>query len=245
MPGRRSSATVAPPQPASVGAREAETKLALAHALRTPLTSLALGLGLLDDGVLGRLDESQKEVVHTLVGEVGRLAAIVERNLDTVLCGAYAGPVERVRVDLSELVRRASEPIERQARERGVALRLALPGGIHVVADPVKLGWVAVSLMGNALRYSPPDEAIDVSVGARSDQAELVVRDRGPGLEPTVEACIFERDGGPGLFLAREIVEAHGGRIGVTSARQGPERGSMFTLTLPLVADDPEGGGGP
>jgi signal transduction histidine kinase len=240
MRGRRprTSPKAAPASPGSAGSHDAESRLALAHALRTPLTSLALGLGLLDDGVLGRLDDTQREVVHTLVGEVARLTMLVERHLDTGPLGAYAGPVERVRVDLSELVRHAAEPIERQARERGVALRVALPGAAFVVADPVKLGWVAVSLMGNALRYSPPGEAIEVEVSAHAGEAALRVRDRGPGLEPAVEARVFDRDGGPGLFLAREIVEAHGGRIAVTSARDGPGKGSAFTLVLPLV---PEG----
>jgi signal transduction histidine kinase len=212
---------------------DAEATLALAHALRTPLTSLALGLGLLDDGVLGALNEGQREVVHTLVGEVARLTLLVERRLDTGFLGAYTGPVERVRVDLGDLVRRAAAPIERQAEARGVRVVLALPAGLAVVADPVKLGWVAVSLMGNALRYSPPGAAIDVELDTAGGEAELRVRDRGPGREPEVEARIFDRDGGPGLFLAREIVEAHGGRIAV---RTEPGNGSTFTISLPAEA---------
>ena len=224
---------------ASAAPLDAEATLALAHALRTPLTALALGLGLLDDGVLGALNEGQREIVHTLVGEVARLTLLVERRLDTGFLGPYTGPVERVRVDLGELVRRAAAPIERQAAGRGVRLRLALPERIWVVADPVKLGWVAVSLMGNALRYSPPGAAIDVALAAvgpdDAPEAELGICDRGPGLEPEVEARIFDREGGPGLLLAREIVEAHGGRIAVSSA---PGQGSTFTISLP--AEDRE-----
>ena len=216
---------------------DAEATLALAHALRTPLTSLALGLGLLEDGVLGALNEGQREVVHTLVGEVGRLTVLVERRLDTGFLGPYTGPVERVRVDLGDLVRRVAAPIERQADARGVRLCLALPEGLWVVADPVKLGWVAVSLMGNALRYSPAGAAIDVALAAvgpdDAREVELGICDRGPGLEPEVEARIFDREGGPGLFLAREIVEAHGGRIAVRSA---PGQGSTFTISLPAEA---------
>lgn len=214
--------------------RDAEATLALAHALRTPLTALALGLGLLEDGVLGALNDGQREVVHTLVGEVARLTRLCERNLDTGLLGAYTGPMERVRIDLSELVRRASAPIERQAHDRGVSMVFSLPEGISVIADPVKLGWVAVSLMGNALRYSPPGASIDVGASASAGEASLSIRDRGPGLTPEVEARIFDRDGGPGLLLAREIVEAHGGRIAVISA---PGHGSTFTIALPAVAD--------
>jgi signal transduction histidine kinase len=214
---------------------DAEAMLALSHALRTPLTTLALGLGLLDDGVLGDLNEGQHEVVRTLVAEVDRLTRLVDKNLDIELLGAYVGPIERVRVDLGDLVRRAAAPIERQAEDRGVILRLSLPAGIAVVADPVKLGWVVVSLMGNALRYSPPGADIDVGIATAWSLAEISVTDRGPGLEPEVRDRIFHREGGPGLLLAREIVEAHGGSIAVTSA---PGRGSTFTVSLPATDDE-------
>jgi signal transduction histidine kinase len=217
------------------GRPDAETTLALAHALRTPLTSLALGLGLLDEGALGALNEAQREVVRALVADVGRLTLLVDRGLETDRLGAHAGPVERVAVDLGALVHRAAAPIVRQAEDRGVRVSLALPGGVQVVADPVKLAWVAASLMGNALRYSPRGATIDVTLAraARTrDAAELRIRDRGPGVAPETRARLFARDGGPGLFLAREIVEAHGGRIRVGSK---PGRGSIFTVTLPAA----------
>lgn len=218
--------------PAVATTLDAEAILALAHALRTPLTSLALGLGLLDDGVIGPLNEDQREVVHTLVGEVARLTLLIDRQLDTMHLGAHAGPVDRVPVDLGDLVRRAAGPIEHQTQPKAVRLVLFLPPGVVVVADPVKLGWVVVSLMGNALRYSPPGAAVEVELVVRGGEAELSVRDRGPGLRPEVAARIFERDGGAALFLAREIVEAHGGRIAVEST---PGQGSTFTIALPVV----------
>jgi signal transduction histidine kinase len=214
--------------------------LAIAHALRTPLTSIALGLGLLDDGVLGPLNEGQSGVIRTLVGEVARLALLVDRQLDTGHLGSYAGPVDRAPVDFSDLVRRAAVPIERQARDRGIEIRAVVTPGIRVLADHVKLSWVAVSLMGNALRYSPAGGIIDLTLVAVADEARFSVRDRGPGLAPEVQARIFARDGGPGLFLAREIVEAHGGRIEVgpgpaDDADDAGGAGSKFTISLPLA----------
>jgi signal transduction histidine kinase len=212
---------------------DAGTTLALAHALRTPLTSLALGLGLLDDGALGVLNEAQHEVVRVLVADVARLSLLVDRRLETERLGAYAGPIERARIDLAELTLRAVAPIVRQAQDRGVRVDLALPSLISVVADPVKLAWVVASLMGNALRYSPPGASIDVFLARAGDEAELRIHDHGPGIAPEARARIFDRDGGPGLFLAREIVEAHGGRIQVSSE---PGRGSVFTVTLPAAS---------
>jgi signal transduction histidine kinase len=221
---------------ASAGERTAT--LALAHAIRTPITSLALGLGILEDGVLGDLNAAQRDVVRTLVAETARLTLLVERQLDTGLLGAYAGPVEMLRVDLAELVRDAAAPIARQAADRGVRLATELPAGVVVVADRVKLAWVLVSLMGNALRYSPEGASIDVAVRSEGAHATFSVKDRGPGLDASVEARVFDRDGGPGLFLAREIVEAHGGRIAVASSRApAKDHGSTFTVTLPRLRD--------
>lgn len=222
MGARRSSAQ--PPR-----ARAAAT-LALGHALRTPLTSLSLGLGLLRDGSLGDLTEAQRDVVRSLVAEAARLSLLVDRALDTDRLGVHAGPIEREIVDLGALVEQAVRPIVEQAREQGVRVEASLPAGVMVVADPAKLAWVATTLLGNALRYSPPGARIEVRVAAANDGAELTVRDGGPGIAPERARGIFARDAGGGLFLLREIVEAHGGEVRLRSA---PGPGAAFTVTLP------------
>jgi signal transduction histidine kinase len=162
---------------------------------------------------------------------VARLSLLVDRTLKTDRLGAYAGPVERAPVDLGELVRIASEPIALQAHDKGVNVALDLPSGIVVIADPVKLGWVTASLMGNALRYSPRGSTIDIRLEA-AHEAELRISDQGPGVAKEMQGRIFDREGGRGLFLAREIVEAHGGRIEVSSE---VGRGCVFIITLPVA----------
>jgi signal transduction histidine kinase len=205
--------------------------LALAHALRTPLTSLVLGLGLLDDGALGPLSEAQREVVRALVSDVARLARLVEGELQTDRLGLYAGPIELVPTDLGALVERAAVPIVAQAREHGVEIARSLAAGVTAVLDPVKLRWVIASVLGNALRFSPAGGVIEVGLTAASGEAELRIVDHGPGVSPEVRPRLFDRSGGPGLFLAREIVEAHGGSIDASSE---PGQGCVFTIRLPL-----------
>jgi signal transduction histidine kinase len=207
-----------------------DTTLALAHALRTPLTSLALGLGLLDDGVLGPLGEAQREVVKSLVAEVARLSLLVAHELRIEHLGAHAGPVERVRTDLAELVEHAIAPLREQAAERGIDLACDVAFGVAAVVDPVKMGWVVASLIGNAIRYSPRASSVHVRIATRSPEIELAIADEGPGMTPEIAARLFERGGGLGLFLVREIIEAHGGRISVQSE---PARGSTFVIRLP------------
>jgi signal transduction histidine kinase len=208
--------------------------LALAHALRTPLTSLTLGLGLLQDGGLGPLNEAQREVVHVLVEELARLSLLVEQELRLDHLGAHAGPVERTRADLAHLVEQASAPLAEQAAARSVDLHLDLEPGVHAVVDEQKMTWVVASLLGNALRYSPQRGRVLVRVRRDEPDAELAIVDEGPGMAPEVADRVFERGKGLGLFLVREIVEAHGGAIRVEPA---PGRGSAFVIRLPL--EDP------
>ena len=213
--------------------------LDLAHALRTPLTSLSLGLGLLDEGTLGPLTAIQRDVVRALVVDAARLALLVDGELRTDRLGVYAGPIDRVRVDLGALLHAAARPITTQAEEKGVRLASTLSPGVNIVADPVKLGWVATSLLGSALRHSPAGTTIELELTAGEDEAVFVIRDHGPGLSARAAARIFDREGGRALFLTREIVEAHGGSIAVQSTEG---LGSSFEVRLPTFGRDRRNG---
>lgn len=221
------------------GPPPAAATLDLAHALRTPLTSISLGLGLLDEGVLGPLTATQRDVVRALVADAARLALLVEGALRIDRLGAYAGPVDRVSVDLGELLQAAALPIAAQAEEKGVRVVMRLSPDVNVVADPVKLGWVATSLLGSALRHSPAGGAIEVELTRGGGEAIFTIRDRGPGLSVEAAARIFDREGGRGLFLAREIVEAHGGSIAVRSTEG---LGSSFEIALSTAEKDGRNG---
>jgi signal transduction histidine kinase len=215
-----------PPSP------DAEATLALSHALRTPLTSLALGLGLLDQGVLGPLNAAQRDVIGVLVADVERLSSLVRRELRIEHLGAYAGPLSLVRSDVAAIVEHAEAPLLPQAEERSIALAHELEPGIDVVVDPVKMTWVIASVLGNALRYSPHGGTIAVRLARVSAEAELTITDEGPGMPKDVADRLFDRSVGLGLFLAREIVEAHGGTIDVDSE---VSHGSTFTIKLPAT----------
>ena len=178
---------------------DAAATLDLAHALRTPLTSLTLGLGLLDDGALGPLTAAQRDVVRALVVDAARLAVLVDGELQTDRLGVYAGPIDRVAVDLGELLQAAALPIAAQAEEKGVRLVCRLCPDVNVVADPVKVGWVATSLLGSALRHSAAGATIDLDLTAEVGEARFAVRDHGPGLSARAAAQIFDRERGQGI----------------------------------------------
>ncbi len=214
-------------------------RLELAHALRTPLTSALLATGILEDEALGALNDAQREVVASIVADLERLSRLVDDGLKTAALGAYAGPLERRRVSLAALAAEAIEPLMRQSRARRVRIELAVEEAA-VLVDPIKVRWVIASLVGNALRFAQRR----VILALRNDgaTATLTVNDDGPGIAPAVAARVFDREGpGPTLYLVREIVEAHGGRIALVEGEAG---GTRFDVRLPVASTswNPAGG---
>jgi len=203
-------------------------RLALAHALRTPLTSALLSTGLLADGPL---DPTQRQLVATLLEDLSRLRVLVEQGLDITRAGAHAGPMERAPVRLADLLARAVGPLREQAASRGIDIVVHPSEDTMVVADPVKLGWALTTLVANAIRYAKSV----VEIGVQTSESDVVVqiRDDGPGVPKAIAEQLFERDGaGLGLFLVQEIVSAHGGSIELASSSVP---GSVFALQLPLL----------
>jgi signal transduction histidine kinase len=212
----------------------------LTHELRTPLTSAVMAIGLMAESELGA---RQKKLVELLRADISRLKALSD-NLHDMARAQLAGvDLSKEPIKTAELVQAAIAPFHLQAEERRVQLVVDVPAQLPSVnADPNKLPWVITNLCGNALRYTPAGGTI--TVRARADGASVLVEvvDTGPGIEKEAQARIFEKFSqrwsptgmglaGLGLYIAREIVEAHGGMIGVDSE---PGKGSRFWFRLPL-----------
>ena len=201
-------------------------RLAIAHALRTPLTSAQLAAGVLSE--LGPLNHPQREALASLLEDLQRLRVLVERRLDVDRAGAHAGPLEREPISIDASVERAMETLEPYARERGVAVTVSGEAGAVLIVDSVKLQWVITTIVGNAIRYAEREVRVDLD----ADIERVVVRitDDGPGMDPEVAASLFAR-GGPSLalFLASEILAAHAGSLEVLPTR----RGTCLTIGLP------------
>jgi len=215
----------------------------LTHELRTPLTSAVMAIGLLADGA-APLSARQREIVELLRKDVSRLKALSD-DLNEMARAQLAGvELAKESIETAELVKAVVEPFRLQAEERRVRFAVELaPALPSVPADPNKLPWVLTNLCGNALRYTPAGGT--VTVRARADGASVLfeVVDTGPGIPREAQARIFEQFSqrwtpggvglaGLGLYIAREIVEAHGGMIGVESE---PGHGSRFWFRLPLA----------
>lgn len=209
---------------------DALDRLALAHELRTPLTSALLGIGVLAEGTLGRLDRRQLALLRAVLHDLERLRSIVDAGLDTPLLGRHVGPSERSDLDLAAVVSETIALLRTQAADAEIAVELDARS-VMIRVDEVRIAWVVATLVGNALRYARA--RVQVNVGLDDDEALLVVHDDGPGVPRRTAARLLTREGGGlGLVLAREVIEAHGGSIALESSRR---RGTTARVRLPIA----------
>ncbi len=225
----------------------------ISHDLKSPLASIQEVHNLLLEEVPGELSEDQRRLLELNRQSGERLSEMIRNLLEVSRFEAGAPRLDREEVDLRELTARAADRFEPACRKQGVDLRRSLPAGaVEVTADPGRAREVLDNLLENALSFSSEGEAVDVEVAAADGGGEIRVSDRGPGVPDEKKEEIFDRffqgdDGaertsgggvGLGLTLCRQIVEAHGGEIGVEDR---PGGGSTFRVRFPRRAD--AGGG--
>ncbi len=213
----------------------------ISHELRTPLVSITGALStLLADA--GQLDaETERSLVENAHEEAGRLNQLVGNLLDMTRLEAGALHVHLEPCDVQDVIGAALGQLGARLHNREV--RVDIPADMPLVPlDFVPIVQVLVNLLDNALKYSPPDQPIDVLVRTQRGQVEIAVADRGPGIPADDLERIFDRfyrlqhpgslgGTGLGLSICRGIVEAHGGAI---RAQNRPGGGARFTLTLPM-----------
>jgi NtrC-family two-component system sensor histidine kinase KinB len=223
----------------------------LSHELKTPLTSLGLSIELL----LRRqdLDHTVRDLLISVQEDTARMRRLASNLLDLARGQGPAISVQFVPTNLIDLVRSATAGFVLQAEEKGVRLIERLEAEtLEISGDPLKLSWVITNLIANALRYTPTGGEIVVAAIRTSRGASISVKDTGPGIPAELRDRLFERfaqsnvngaepgSAGLGLAIAKEIVDAHGGRIFVDS---NAGQGTCFTVDLPHapleVADGP------
>ena len=216
-----------------------------AHELRTPLTSLSLQLALIQRRIeQGADQETLRANGEALVRQAQRLSQLVGELLDVtrIQRGRLDLHVEAVRLDhlVQEVCVRCA-PLLDAGQNR---LTLDLEPDVLCEVDPSRLDQVLVNLLGNAARHAR-GAAITVRLWTTPRETLIEVRDSGPGIPEAVRSRLFEPFAraqgaapglGLGLYISREIVEAHGGRIDMMTARG---EGTAFTVHLPRASRVP------
>ena len=212
----------------------------VAHEFRTPLTSLHMAIHLCIEERAGPLTAKQLDLLHAGRQDCERLQNITEDILDLARLQAGHAGKERSAEDPRPLARAAIEAHRGLAAEAGVELVAAIEEPLpSVLADREAIDRVLTNLVTNALRHTPRGGSVTVRVQPRPGGVRFEVADTGEGIPSEHQTRIFERfyrvpgrprtGAGLGLAISREIVQSHGGKIGVAST---PGAGSAFWFTL-------------
>ncbi|MBI2955927.1 MAG: PAS domain S-box protein [Acidobacteria bacterium] len=227
----------------------------VSHELRTPLSSLRGALSMLQRGRLGALSAEGQRMLDIAVEDTDRLVRLTNDILDIERMEAGRYTLVKRACDAAQLVSRAVELMRPMAEKAEVALSVsAEPAPLR--ADPDRLLQALANLISNAVKFSPAGRTVWVNAWKQAGEAFFQVKDEGRGFPSENREAVFERfqqidpsdsrekgATGLGLFITRNIVQQHGGRIWAESA---PGQGSTFSFTLPLAAGgaDEESSGG-
>lgn len=215
----------------------------VSHELRTPLTPLKGFVAALLSGTVEDTPESRREYYLIMMNQANRLERLITDLLEVSRVEASRARVEPEVVELTSLLAEQARDLKEQEPERSIELHL--PGtAVFVHADPFRLVQVMSNLLGNALKYSPPQSSIEMSVSLEETEVTVSVRDHGCGIPSSEQERVFERfyrvengltrrtgGTGLGLYIARGLVQAMAGRMWLTSA---PGQGATFSFSLPL-----------
>ncbi|QAT89001.1 sensory box histidine kinase [Corallococcus coralloides] len=213
----------------------------VAHEFRTPLTSLRMAIHLVAEGVVGQVTEKQADLLFAAREDCERLQGIVDDLLDLSRIQSGRLQLDVREVGTEELVEQALAAQRTLAEDRGVRLSQSLSPDVETVrVDPDRMQLVLGNLVGNGVKHTPHGGEVSVRVSREGPHVRFEVKDTGEGIPAQEQARIFEKfyrapgapagGAGLGLSIARDIVQAHGGELGVVST---PGQGSTFWFTLP------------
>jgi signal transduction histidine kinase len=213
----------------------------VAHDLRNPLAVISMRASILRETSSSEKVRRGAESIEKVAEQMERL---IRSLLDVSIIEAGRFAVSPTRCEVGGLVRESLTMFEGAAEKKQIELVAAIEPGLDVRADRERVIQVLSNLLGNAIKFTPEGGRVQVAAGGDAGRVRFSVTDTGPGISPAHLDHVFDRywkeDGatakgtGLGLFIARSIVEAHGGQI---SAASTPGSGASFTFTLP--ADSP------
>jgi signal transduction histidine kinase/HAMP domain-containing protein len=213
----------------------------VSHELKTPLTSIRMASHLLLEERVGSLNNKQTELLMAARDDADRLQTIIEGLLDIGRLQSGGVKLDLHSQSPEKLINQATAPLMAGFHDRGIHLDVEVPADTpNVMVDATRIDHVFSNLLTNALKFTSPGGRVRVGTETEEDVVRFVVEDNGVGIPAEHLGRVFERffrvpqpnqpsGAGLGLAIAKEIVEAHGGSIGV---RSKAGEGSRFSFTL-------------
>lgn len=212
----------------------------VSHEFKTPISSIEMGLQLLENEQIGDLNLEQKNLVHGIKEDTNRLLKITGELLNVTQVESGSIQLNMKNSDVEEIVNYAVMANKSSAEQKQIKININFDENSKTVfADAEKTSWVLNNLLSNAIRYSHENSAINLKIEKEKDKIRFFVTDFGRGIEPEFISKVFDRyfripgtkKGGTGLGLSicKEFIETQGGKISVDSEFGV---GSTFTFTL-------------
>jgi PAS domain S-box-containing protein len=214
----------------------------VSHELRTPLQSISGFTKLILSGKVPDCD-TQQEFLQIIDREAAHLGNIINSLLDMSRLESGRFRINKKLMPVRDIIIDSVKSFHTLAREKNIELTEDIPPQLpEMVIDSERIRQVVVNLISNAIKYSDPDGSVNVRVEKGKEALIIQVSDRGIGMSSKVLSHLFERfyrgdneasrsGTGLGLYITKQIIEAHGGNIRVASK---PGEGSTFSLTLPF-----------
>ena len=217
----------------------------VSHQLRTPIAGVKGYLSMLADGDFGKLTAKQEEVIRMNLENIERLVRLIEVFLDISRIEAGRLQLNREQIALDKLVYGVVSELLPSAQHKGLILSAELPKKLPLLsADGTRLHSILLNLIDNAIKYTDKG-SVTIHVRVLPKEIIFEVADTGRGVKKGEEAALFRKfvrgeaaeenpnGAGLGLFIVKELVEAHGGRLWVES--RGPRQGSVFSFSIPIL----------
>lgn len=211
----------------------------VSHEFKTPISSMQLGIQILENEKTGHLNEEQKGLINGIKDDADRLLRITGELLNIAQVESGAIQVNLISSEIKPMIEYAVNANKSAADHKNIKIDVDIDNNALVAADSEKTAWALTNLISNAVRYSYENATIFVKAEKENDQIKFSVTDTGQGIQPQFLDKIFERyfripgtkkEGtGLGLSISKEFIEAQGGRIWVESEYGA---GSTFYFTL-------------
>ncbi|MHA1791983.1 MAG: sensor histidine kinase [Promethearchaeota archaeon] len=218
------------------------------HELKTPLSSVAGAADFLMNYYKSLKEDQVLKLIEILYRGSNRLKGLINDILDVYRIETNKFDIERRTVNICEIIENCIRDLQYLIENRNHELEIDIPRECMMDIDPLKIEQVITNLISNALKNTPPNGKIKVKMGLLDSEIVVSVQDDGVGLLPEEIDSLFKKFNkinredlkadidiqgtGLGLFISRQIVEAHGGKIWAES--DGRFKGSKFSFTLPL-----------
>jgi signal transduction histidine kinase len=219
----------------------------ISHQLKTPVTSLGMGIGMLYNRGDRLSEEKKKKLYATAYDDCMRLTALMNELVDLSRLEALALPRPKETLDIAMVIKECLPPLYKEAENKGISVELDIPGDLpRMTIDSFRFPWVITNLVGNALRYTGAGGKISLKVYEQGSRYYFQCSDTGDGIDPKVLPHIFDRftqfsDRGKsgtiglGLAIVKDVIEQHGGDIKVQSELG---KGTSFIFWIPAEKED-------